>query len=124
MKHGILSQIITSLPHERVVYCGKPAIYLFYVVYINWKSRRIYKRVICTFYSIIIRRMGSSISSRNFKMKIWKIIAVITIAKFCKSNIGLTVESRLVSNTGDESELEAASHMSKQDLEDSIGKKN
>ena len=68
--------------------------------------------------------MGSSISSRNFKMKIWKIIAVITIAKFCKSNIGLTVESRLVSNTGDESELEAASHMSKQDLEDSIGKKN
>ena len=68
--------------------------------------------------------MGSSISSRNFKMKIWKIIAVITIAKFCKSNIGLMVESRLVSNTGDESELEAASHMSKQDLEDSIGKKN
>ena len=57
-------------------------------------------------------------------MKIWKIIAVITIAKFCKSNVGLMVESRLVSNTGDESELEAASHMSKQDLEDSIGKKN
>ena len=56
-------------------------------------------------------------------MKIWKIIAVITIAKCCKSNIGLTVESRLVRNTGDESELEAASQMSKPDIEDSIGKK-
>ena len=57
-------------------------------------------------------------------MKIWKIIAVITIAKCCKSNIGLMVESRLASTTGDESELEAASQMRKPDTEDLIGKKN
>ena len=57
-------------------------------------------------------------------MKIWKIIALITIAKFCKSSIGLMVESRLVSNTDDESELEAASQMRKPDREDLIGKKN
>ena len=67
--------------------------------------------------------MGSSISPRNFNMKMWKIIAVITIARFCKSNIGLMVESRLVSNSGDESELEVASQMSKPDREDLIGKK-
>ena len=57
-------------------------------------------------------------------MKIWKIIAVITIAKYCKSNIGLIVEPRLVTNTRDESELEAASQMRKPDREDLIGKKN
>ena len=68
--------------------------------------------------------MDSSISSRNFNMKICKIIAVITIAKCCKSNIGSMVESRLVSNTGDDSELEAGSPMSKQDWEDLTGKKN
>ena len=68
--------------------------------------------------------MGSSIRSRKFNMKIWKIIAVITIAKCCKSNIGLMVESRLVSNTGDESELETASQRRKPDREDLIGKKN
>ena len=56
-------------------------------------------------------------------MKIWKIFAVITIAKCCKSNIGLMVESRLVSNSGDESEREADSQMSKPDREDLIGKK-
>ena len=68
--------------------------------------------------------MGSSIGSLDFKMKIWKIIAVITIAKCCKSNIGLMFESRLVSNTGDESELKAASQMRKPDRDDLIGKKN
>ena len=56
-------------------------------------------------------------------MKIWKIFAIITIASFCKSNIGLMAESRLVTNTGDESELEAASRMGKDDTEALIGKK-
>ena len=56
-------------------------------------------------------------------MKIWKIFAIITIASFCKSNIGLMVESRLVTNIGDESELEAASRMGKVDTEALIGKK-
>ena len=56
-------------------------------------------------------------------MKIWKIIAVITIAKFCKSSIGLMVESRLVTNIGDEVELEAASQTNKHDTDALIGKK-
>ena len=67
--------------------------------------------------------MGLIMRSEIFKMKIWKVIAVITIAKFCKSNIGLMVESRLVTNIGDESELEAAPQISKDDTEALIGKK-
>ena len=66
--------------------------------------------------------MGLIMRSEIFKMKIWKVIAVITIAKFCKSNIGLMVESRLVTNIGDEVELEAASQTNKHDTDALIGK--